>query len=74
MEPMHEITYNKVSSTSEDSDQPAHPHRLVRVFADRMCLLEPPGYPKRNKRKSLSYWVDVQAIPSLLRKQAYSNI
>ena len=31
------------------------------VFADRMCLLHPPGYPKRDKREPLPYWMDVQA-------------
>ena len=35
------------------------------VFADRMCLLRPPGYPKRDKREPLPYWVDVQAALSL---------
>ena len=29
------------------SDQPAHPHSLIRVFSDRMYILQPPGYPKR---------------------------
>ena len=42
-EPAHDKTYNKTSATSEDSDQPAHPRSLIRVFADRMCLLQPPG-------------------------------
>ena len=28
--------------TSEDSDHPAHPHSLMRVFADGMFLLQPP--------------------------------
>ena len=32
-----------------------------------MCLLQPPGYPKRDKREPLLYWVDVQADPSLCR-------
>ena len=50
---------------SEDSDQPAHPRSLIRVFADRMCLLKPPIYPKRDKREPLPYWVDVQADLSL---------
>ena len=30
-----------------------------------MCLLQSPGYPKRDKREPLPYWVDVQADPSL---------
>ena len=56
---------NKTCSNSEDSDQPAHPRGLIRVFADRMCLLQPPGYPKRDEQKLLPYWVDVQADLSL---------
>ena len=57
----HDKTYNKSCATSEDSDQPAHPRSLIRVFADRMFLLQPPGYPKRDKREPLLYVVDVQA-------------
>ena len=44
---------------------PAHARSLIRPFADRMCLLQPPGYPERDKREPLPYWVDVQADPSL---------
>ena len=47
--PAHDKTYNKTCATSEDSDQPAHPRSLIRVFADRMSLLQPPGYSKRDK-------------------------
>ena len=64
-EPAHDKAYNKTCATSEDSDQPAHPRRLMRVFTDRMCLLQPPGYPKRDKRESLPYWLDVQADLSI---------
>ena len=60
-EPAHDKAYNKTCVTSKDSDQPAHPHSLIRVFADCMCLLQPPGYLKRDKGEPLSYWVDVQA-------------
>ena len=52
-------------ATSEDSDQPAHPRSLIRIFADRMCLLQPPGFIKRDKWEYLPYWVDVQADLSL---------
>ena len=52
-------------ATSEDSDQPAHPHSLIRVFADRMCHLQPPGYPKKDNGESLTYWVYVQPDLSL---------
>ena len=64
-EPAHDNTYNKTCATSEDSDQPAHPRSLISVFADRMYLLQPPGYPKRDERESLPYWVDVQADLSI---------
>ena len=64
-ESAHDKIYNKTCATSEDSDQPAHPRSLIRVFADCICLLQPPGYPKRDKREPLPYWVDVQADLSL---------
>ena len=32
-------TYNKSCATSEDSDQPAHPRSLIRVFSVRMKYL-----------------------------------
>ena len=41
---------NKTCATSEDSDQPAHPRSLIRVFADRMYLLQHPSHPKRDER------------------------
>ena len=66
-----DVTYNNLSqrttkptirrATSEDSDQPAYPRSLIRVFADRICLPQPLGYPKRDERESLPYWEDVQA-------------
>ena len=37
-------------ATSEALDQPAHPRSLIRVFANRMCFQQPPGYPTRDKR------------------------
>ena len=64
-------TYNKTCATSEDSDQPAHPHSLVRVFADRMCLLQPPGYHNRDKQEPLPTWVSVQA--DLRRSWSYRS-
>ena len=64
-EPEHEKTYNKTCATSEDSDQPAHPCNLIRVFADGMCLLQPPGHPMKDKQEPLPYWVDVQPDLSL---------
>ena len=44
---------------------PADPRSLIRVFADPMCLLQPPGYPKRDEGQPLPYWVDVQANMTL---------
>ena len=38
---------------------------LIRVFAGRMCLLQPPSYPKKDKPEPLAYCVDVQADLSL---------
>ena len=46
---------------SEDSNQPGHPPSLIRVFADRMCLLQSLGCQKRDNGEPLPYWVDVQA-------------
>ena len=36
-------------------DQTAHPRSLIRVFADCMCPLQPPGYPKRVEEEHLPY-------------------
>ena len=54
-------TYIKTCVISKDSDQPALSRRLIRVFADHMCILHPPGNPKRDKREPMAYWVDVLA-------------
>ena len=43
-EPAQDKTYNKTCVISEDSDQTAHPHNLIRVFANRMRLLQPQCY------------------------------
>ena len=52
---MHDKTYNKTCATSGDSDQTAHPRSLIGIFVDRMCLVQPPGYPKRDERELLPY-------------------
>ena len=52
-------------ANSGDLDQPAHPRSLIRVFTDHVCLLQPRGYPKGDKRESLPYWLDAQADLSL---------
>ena len=38
-EPWHEISNNVVCATSKGSDQPAHTHSLIRVFASRLSIL-----------------------------------
>ena len=65
IKPVHDKTYNKTCETSKDSDQPAHLHSPIRVFADPMCLLQPLGNPKRDKREPLPYPVGLQADRSL---------
>ena len=49
------------------TDQPAHPRSLIRVFADRLCLLQPPGYQKRDEQEPLPYRVHLQADVFVLR-------
>ena len=39
-----------------------------------MCLLQPPGYPKRDERDLLTYWVDVQADQSSMIACAFNNL
>ena len=51
-EPEHDKTYIKTCATSKDSDQPVDPRSLIRVFTDRMCLLQRPGYPKGEDKNS----------------------
>ena len=53
------------SQTTKPTVRPGHPRNLIRVFADRMCLLQPQGYPKSDKREPLPYWVDAQVDLSL---------
>ena len=62
-EPAHDKTYNKSCATSKDWDQSAHPRSLIKVFANRMYLIQS---SKRNKREPLLNWVSVQADLSLL--------
>ena len=63
--------YNKTCETSEDSDQTALSRSLIRVFADHMCLLQPPGYPRKDKRESFPYGVAVHADLSLCWSNRY---
>ena len=60
--PAHDKTYDKTFAASEDSDQI---RAVWSVFADRMCLLQPPDYTKRDKQEPLPYWAAVQAYLSL---------
>ena len=39
-------------ATSDDLDQSAHPRSVMSL---RMCLLQPAGYPKKDKQEPLSY-------------------
>ena len=59
-------TYNKTCATSKDSDQTAPPLSLIKVFSDRMCILQPPDYLKKNQRELLLYWAGVQAYRSFV--------
>ena len=54
-EPTHNKIYNKTCATSEDLDQLANLRSLIRVFADRMCLLQAPDYSKRDEREHLPF-------------------
>ena len=65
IEPAHDKTYSNSCATSEDSDQPVHPRSLIRVFAERMCLIQPQVYPQRYNREPSAYWMDEQADLSL---------
>ena len=38
--PLDSNSYNFTSASSEDSDQPAYPRTLIRVFAGRMNIYE----------------------------------
>ena len=73
-EPAHDKIYNKTSVNSEDSDQPVHPCSLIRVLNDHMPFLQTPGYLKRDRWKSLSYWVTVHADLSLLVTQVLLQV
>ena len=58
-------TYNKTRAAREDSDQPVHPHSLIRVFTDHMCLVQSPGYLKRDRQEPLPYCVNLQTDLSI---------
>ena len=64
-EPGHSIFYNILCALSDDSDQPAHMRRLIRVFAVRLTRLWVLGYPLDALRRLWSDCADAQADLSL---------
>ena len=60
-EPAYHKTYDKTCATSEDSDQTAHLRSLIWVFADRICLLQPPavqrGINENSCHAGRMYWL-----------------
>ena len=53
------------SAPSEDSDQPGHPPRLIRVFAVRMKKAWALSFPMSAQWRLLSDWTDAEADLSL---------
>ena len=58
--PSHDKT-NKMTVSSEDSDQPGHPPSLIRVFAVCMKIVWFLSYPLSAQRRLWSDWADAQA-------------
>ena len=61
----HNKTNRMAYAPSKDSDQPAHPPRLIRAFAVRMKKAWVLSYPLSAQRRLWSDWVDAQADLSL---------
>ena len=59
------IKPNKTCATSEDSDQPAHLHSLIRIFAGHMCLLLAIQRGLNKNHCNTRWMVDVQVDLSL---------
>ena len=57
----HSISYNIACATSEDSDQPVHPHRLIRVSAVHLKTLGIICYLQSVMRRFCSDRANVQA-------------
>ena len=55
IESAHDKTYNKTCATIGDSDKIAHLRSLIRVFADRMCLLQQSGINENPWRTGWMY-------------------
>ena len=52
-EPAHNKTYNTTCAQTVNTwTQAEHPSSLISL-SYRMCLLQPPGYPKRDKQELL---------------------
>ena len=65
-EPHHDKTNKVASAPSEDSDQPGHLPRLIRVFAVRMKKAWVLIYSLSAQRRLWSDWADAQVdLPSL---------
>ena len=72
-ETANDKTDTNTCATSKYSDQPAQPRSLIRVFTDRMCLLQHSDYRKNGEREPLPYWMDLQAHLSLPVTQVYQR-
>ena len=70
-EPPHDKTNKMACAPSEDSDQPGHPPRLIRVFVVRLKEAWVLSYPLSAQRRLWSDWADAQADLSL--RWAYSH-
>ena len=64
-EPLRDKTNKMACAPSEDSDQPGHPPRLIRVFAIRTKKAQVLSYPLNAQRRLRSDWTDAQADLSL---------
>ena len=64
-EPPHDKTNKLACAPNEDSDQPGHPHWLIRVLAVRMKKAWIISYPLSAQRRLWSDWADAQADLSL---------
>ena len=64
-EPQRQKTYRLTCAPKKDSDQPAHPRSLIKVFVVRMKKLCIPGYPKCVQGRFWSGCANVQADQNL---------
>ena len=58
---VHDKNYNKIMGPGKTQIS-LHIHAVWSVFADHICLLQPPCYSKRDKREPLPYWVMYRLI------------